>query len=243
MEGAKILIVEDDPAILEGLADLLEAEGYRTVTATDGASCLEAYRSEHPHLVLLDIMMPKRSGYDVCREIRRADAATPILMLTAKGQEIDKVLGLELGADDYIVKPFGTRELLARIAAALRRALAGSDGGGRVGWDYGDGAADEGDTFEFGDVLVDPRTMSGRRGDESFPLSRREIRLLRFFGARPGAVCDRELLLSEIWGQYYDGTTRTLDQHIAKLRRKIEIDPSHPTRIVTVHGVGYRFTG
>jgi DNA-binding response OmpR family regulator len=225
----KILIVEDDPAILTGLEDLLAGEGFEVRSARDGTAALRAYQAEAPALILLDIMIPRMSGLDVCREIRRKDPLTPILMLTAKGQEVDKIVGLELGADDYIVKPFGVGELLARVRAALRRAAARAAG------------ARDMSPIEFGEVRIDPKTFTGTKGGRSFPVTAREIELLRFFRSRAGEVIDRFTLLDEIWGVRYEGTTRTLDQHIAKLRQKIENDPAEPRHIQTVYGVGYRF--
>ncbi len=224
----RILVVEDDAAILMGLTDLLEGEGYGVIAARDGAAAVTLHGREKPDLVLLDIMLPEKSGYDVCRDIRRVDPATPIVMLTAKGEEVDKVVGLELGADDYIVKPFGASELLARIRAVQRRGRprAPSRGDGPVA---------------FADVSVDPRTMRGTRGAVSFAVSRRELALLQLFAAHPGEVLDRDTLLEKVWGVRYEGTTRTLDQHVAGLRKKIEEDPSHPRHIETVHGMGYRF--
>jgi DNA-binding response OmpR family regulator len=227
----RILVVEDDQPILAGLVDLLKGEGYDVFSATDGSSALDLFGKTQPDLVLLDIMIPELSGYDVCREIRKTDMTTPVLMLTAKGQEVDKVLGLELGADDYIVKPFGVNELLARIRAALRRSEARQDDQDRPG------------AIEFGDVTVDPRTMRASKGGKEFPVSKREVELLQYLWKNEGNALDRQTLLKEIWGLYYEGTTRTLDQHIAKLRQKIEDDPSKPRYIITVHGVGYRFQG
>jgi DNA-binding response OmpR family regulator len=226
----RILVVEDDPAILTGLEDLLAGEGFEVRSARDGAAALRAYQAETPALILLDVMIPRVSGLDVCREIRRKDPLTPILMLTAKGQEVDKVVGLELGADDYIVKPFGVGELLARVRAALRRAAARAAG------------VRDTSPIEFGDVRIDPKTFTGTKGGRSFPVTAREIELLRFFRSRAGEVVDRFTLLDEIWGVRYEGTTRTLDQHIAKLRQKIEDDPAAPRHIQTVYGVGYRFS-
>jgi DNA-binding response OmpR family regulator len=224
----KILVAEDDPSILTGLVDLLESEGYIVVKASDGVQAIRLFEREHPDLVLLDVMMPQQSGYDVCRQIRAADAVVPVLMLTAKGQEVDKVVGLELGADDYIVKPFGINELLARVRAAFRRVQAKNE---------------KPDTrpIEFGAVRIDPKTLEGRRGKEQFEVTPREVRLLQEFQAHEGEVIKRDDLLERIWGVRFEGTTRTLDQHIAKLRQKIEADPADPRHIVTVHGVGYRF--
>jgi DNA-binding response OmpR family regulator len=228
MKKEKILVVEDDTSILVGLVDLLETEGYEVCTAEDGKAALRLYESEKPTLVLLDLMIPEISGYDVCREIRKKDEITPILMLTAKGQEVEKVVGLELGADDYIVKPFGVSELVARIRAHLRRS--------RTKPPKKDTCA-----IAFGDVVIDPKTYTGKKGKTAFSVSARELALLRFFVTRDGEVIERFTLLDEIWGIRYEGTTRTLDQHIAKLRRKIEDDPAQPRYIQTIHGVGYRF--
>ncbi len=229
-----ILIVEDDAAILSGLIDLLEGEGFKVWSARDGRKALGVYRDKRPDLVLLDIMIPEVSGYDVCREIRRTDGRTPIIMLTAKSEEIDMVVGLEIGADDYIVKPFSVKELLARIRAALRRASAGPGEAKKRKWD---------DTpIEFADVTIYPGTLKGRKGKTEFSLTLREVQLLQFFAGHDGEALDRSLILDEVWGLKYEGTTRTLDQHVARLRRKIERDASAPEHILTVHGVGYRFT-
>ncbi len=230
MKQNTILVVEDDLPILTGLVDLLEGEGYRVVKAIDGEEALRRYRAETPGLILLDIMIPEKSGYDVCREIRAGDPMTPILILTAKGQEIDKVVGLELGADDYIVKPFGADELLARIRAAFRRVNA------RVKKKREDKTP-----FGFGRIEIDPRTLTGKRGKKTFPVTPRAIALLRFMMDREGEAIHRFDFLDEIWGFGYEGTTRTLDQHIAQLRKKIEEKPEKPLHIVTVHSVGYRF--
>lgn len=229
MKKERILVVEDDTSILTGLADLLEAEGYEVATAKDGEEALRVYGREKPSLILLDIMIPEKSGYDVCRDIRRQDERTPILMLTAKGQEVEKVVGLESGADDYIVKPFGVGELLARVRAHLRRAKARP-------------RQKSVESLTFGDVSINPKTYTGRKGDRSFSVSARELSLLRYFLSHDGEVVERFTLLDEIWGVRYEGTTRTLDQHIAKLRQKIEDDPAAPRFIRTVHGVGYRFS-
>jgi DNA-binding response OmpR family regulator len=225
----RILVVEDDPAILTGLVDLLEGEGFAVEQAVDGASALARHAEAKPDLLLLDVMIPERSGYEVCREIRRTDPSTPVIMLTAKGEEVDKVVGLELGADDYVVKPFSARELLARIRAVLRR---------------GEPKQENRDDrpIQFGDVVIDPRTMRGTKGDRTFDFSQRELALLRMFTSREGEALDRFTLMDEVWGVRYEGTTRTLDQHMAGLRKKVEDDPAHPRYFTTVHGTGYRFT-
>jgi DNA-binding response OmpR family regulator len=226
----KILIVEDDAAILAGLVDLLAGEGFEVCSATDGNEALRVYEAEKPDLMLLDIMIPEKSGYDVCKQIRRQDLLTPIVMLTAKGQEVDKVVGLEIGADDYIVKPFGVNELLARVRAALRRSRARATTRKR-----------DDSPIAFGDVRIEPKTLKGTKGKKEFHVTLREVRLMQFFSDHDGEVVDRSLILDEVWGIKYGGTTRTLDQHVAKLRQKIEADASRPKHIITVHGVGYRF--
>ncbi len=225
----KILVVEDEPSILTGLMDLLSAEGYLASSARDGQEALSLYSSEKPDLILLDIMIPEKSGYDVCREIRKQDQNIPILMLTAKGQEIDKVVGLEIGADDYIVKPFGVKELLARIRAALRRG------------DRQIKIKKDNSPIVFSDIEIDPKLLKGRKKKKQFSVIPREIDLLRLFLEHDREVLERFTILNAVWGMQYEGTTRTLDQHIAKLRQKIEDDPSDPKYITTVHGVGYRF--
>jgi DNA-binding response OmpR family regulator len=230
----KILIAEDDPAILVGVADLLRIEGYEVVEASDGRAALELFRESSPDLVLLDVMMPYVSGYDVCREIRRENRTTPILMLTAKGAEIDRVVGLELGADDYIVKPFGMAELIARVRAALRRSALS-------------GVRDESvlNTLDAGGLKVDFLSMTGSREEIKFSLTPTENALLRYLATNEGRVLTREALLETVWeiDSDCDITTRSVDQHIARLRRKIESDPSAPELIITVHGAGYRFRG
>ncbi len=228
MKKVKVLVVEDDRPILTGLVDLLRGEGYEVAAAEDGKEALRAYAQARPNLILLDIMIPEKSGYDVCREIRAQDSLTPILMLTAKGQEADKVAGLELGADDYVVKPFGVSELLARVRALLRR-------------NREEKPAKDMSPIAFGRVRIDPRTYEGRRGKKTFTVTGRELQLLRHFLDHDGEVVERFALLDAVWGIKYEGTTRTLDQHIAKLRQKVEDHPADPRHILTVHGVGYRF--
>ncbi len=230
MESIRILIAEDDKHIRNGLIDTLESEGYRAVPAKNGKEALTLFGSSHFDLVLLDIMMPAMSGYDVCRAIRKIDEQVPVIMLTAKSEEIDKVLGLELGADDYITKPFGVRELLARIGAVLRRSRRGSSPPGEAA-----------DRFQFGPAEIDNRQYRARLGDQSFDLSERELKLLNYFRVNPDAVLSRDELLNAVWGIEYYGTTRTLDQHIARLRKKIEKNPAAPRVITTAHGVGYRY--
>lgn len=227
MEPFKILVVEDDRNIRAGLVDALELEGYAMEEAADGGDALRKFTAFRPDLVLLDVMMPNLNGYEVCRRIRRSDAATPIIMLTAKGEEIDKVLGLELGADDYVTKPFGLRELSARIAAQLRRRRVET------------AAPPPADEFAFGPWRVDVKKLSAEAAGTAVELTTREIELLRLFAAHPGEVLDRSFIMREIWGSALT-SSRTLDQHLVALRRKIE--PEHLPRLIeTVYGVGYRF--
>lgn len=227
----RILIAEDDTNIRRGLVDTLESEGYEAVPAENGKEALRLFAKGGIDLLLLDIMMPEQSGYDVCREVRRTDRTVPIVMLTAKGEEIDKVLGLELGADDYVCKPFGVRELLARIAAVLRRVRSASPAE----------SLHAPAVFHFGPCEVDRKTMQIRRDGKIVPLTPRELHLLETFYRHPGEALSRDRLLNEVWGIDYLGTTRTLDQHIAQLRKKVESEPASPSVITTVHGVGYRF--
>ena len=227
-----ILVAEDDPAILSGVADLLTLEGCSVEAAADGERALELFRELAPDLVLLDVMMPKMNGYDVCRAIRRENPSVPVLMLTAKGEEVDKVVGLELGADDYIVKPFGVAELVARVRSALRRASVAKRE------DLGEG--ENRDVLCMGDAIVDFGSMTGRRGDVSFTLTPKETALLRCLAENEGKVVSRETLLETIWGIDCEVTTRSIDQHMVRLRQKLEDDPSRPRFLHTVHGAGYR---
>jgi len=229
----RILIVEDESPLAAGLSDLLAGEGYLPLVAADGRQALELFRRRKPDLVLLDVMLPEKSGYEVCREIRKEDPRVPILMLTAKGEELDRIAGLELGADDYIVKPFGVGELLARIRAAFRRLHSLGEAAGE----------EESGELSFADVRVDPKRLELHKGERRHPLTPRELALLRLFCSRRGEVLDRDTLLERVWGVRYEGTTRTLDQHVAQLRKKIEDDPARPRLLLTVHGVGYRLAG
>ena len=228
----RILVVEDDDNIRHGLAALLTANGYAVDEAGDGEAGLAAFARAKPDLVLLDVMMPGMSGYDVCRAIRKDDARTPVVMLTAKDDEIDKVLGLELGADDYIVKPFGVRELLARLAAVLRRTATSAPAPSGASAD----GADE--TFAFGPDRVDAARYELVRADGSrVGLSARELALLKLFAAEAGKALTRDHLLNAVWGVSYFGSTRTLDQHVAQLRKKL----TDARAIETLHGIGYRY--
>jgi DNA-binding response OmpR family regulator len=222
----KILIVEDDPNIRFGLEEVLQAEGFAIAVCERGDHAVEAVLKEEPALVLLDIMLPGKSGYDVCKELRKRKISVLILMLTAKGQEIEKV-GLDFGADDYLTKPFGVRELVARIRALLRRAT---------------GPPLTSTIFKIGESLIDPKTLTLSRGNVRESLTARELHLLEIFHEAPDQVLSRDRLLSAAWGYEYHGTTRTLDQVIVQLRKKLG-ESGEPKLLLTVHGVGYRLRG
>jgi DNA-binding response OmpR family regulator len=226
----KILIAEDDKHIREGLMELVAREGYLALPAADGESALEVFARERPEFVLLDIMMPGMDGYSVCREIRRRDALVPVIFISAKSEEIDRVLGLELGADDYIMKPFGTREVVARIRAVTRRCLSRKSEGQKPQ-----------KRLVFGDLEVMPDELRGRRAGKTIDFSLRDVKILDLLHRHRGRIVDRNTLFDECWGQDYLPSSRTLDQHISKLRKLIEIDPQNPRIIRTVHGVGYRY--
>jgi DNA-binding response OmpR family regulator len=222
---SRILVVEDDPAILRGLSDNLQAESYDVVTARDGETGYRLIREQQPDLVILDLMLPKLGGYEVCRKVREEGVSTPILMLTARGEESDRVLGLDLGADDYVTKPFSIRELLARVRALLRRAKPPQP------------LPDE---LRFADLVVDFKRYEARKGDTPLKLTRKEFGTLQLLAARAGEVVTRDELLNEVWDYHNYPTTRTVDNHIASLRAKIEENTAEPQHLLTVHGVGYR---
>jgi len=221
----RILIVDDEPEMVRGLEDNLRFEGYQTIAAGDGRRGLALALSEAPDLILLDVMMPGMSGWDLCRELRRRGLDTPVIMLTARGEEVDRVLGLELGADDYVTKPFSLRELMARIRAVLRRP----------------GPRQKFEAFAFGDVRVHLRARQAFKGGREVRLTRKEFDLLRYLVEHPGEVVTRDRLLDEVWGYEQYPTTRTVDTHIPRLRQKFEDDPERPSHILTAHGQGYRF--
>jgi DNA-binding response OmpR family regulator len=223
---ARILVIEDDPAILRGLADNLGCESHDVLTAGDGESGYALARSRNPDLILLDLMLPRMSGYELCRKLRAENVATPIVMLTARGDEADRVVGLDLCADDYITKPFSVRELLARIRAVLRRAQVQSALPAEL---------------RFGNVVVDFRRYEARKADRPVELTRKEFGLLRLLAARAGEPVTRDDLLNEVWGYDATPTTRTVDNHVASLRAKLEDNPSDPRHLFTVHGVGYKW--
>jgi two-component system alkaline phosphatase synthesis response regulator PhoP len=224
--GPRILLVEDDPGLQLTLTDRLNREGYRVSTASDGDDGLAQAAREPFALVILDVMLPRRNGFDVCRELRGQGVRTPVLMLTARGQTEDRVAGLRLGADDYLTKPFEMAELLARIEARLRRSGTSSH-----------------EVHRFGSVEVDLRAAEVRRDGRLVELSAKEFKLLRYFVQHAGASLTRNELLDQVWGADAMPTTRTVDVHVAWLRRKLEADPRRPALIVTVHGLGYKFLG
>ena len=219
-----ILLAEDDPITLEALATCLQKEGFATLQASDGRQAVTLWRDHKPDLVCLDIMMPELSGYDVCRRIRSSDREIPILFLSAKNQEIDIVAGLDIGADDFIRKPFTRREVMARIRANLRRAHPSS--------------CDE--SFPIHDLTVFPDKLLAQRQQTTIELTPREVQMLQLLAKNEGKPVSRDVFLDTCWGQDYFPDSRTLDQHIATLRKKVEIDSTHPTLIQTVRGIGYR---
>ena len=225
-DRATILVVEDDASILKGLKMNLEVEGYEVLTAEDGEKGLALAWEQNPDLIVLDVMLPRMNGYEVCKEIRRRKIDVPIIMLSAKSSEIDKIMGLDLGADDYISKPFGLREVLARVNAALRRRRK-------------EQAIP--DLLEFADVTVEFASHSVKRAGAAISLTAKEVDLLRFFAGHEGRVLSRETILDGVWGRGYEGTDRTVDNFINRLREKLEAAPDAPKHFVTVRGAGYRF--
>ena len=223
----RILIVDDEPEMIRGLVDNLQFEGYQTITAGDGERGLALALSEAPDLIVLDLMMPGLSGWDVCRTLRQKGLDIPVIMLTARGEETDQVRGLEMGADDYVTKPFSLRELLARIRAVLRRP----------------GPRQKFEEFAIGDLRLHLRARQAFKAGREVWLTRKEFDLLRYLVEHRSEVLTRERLLNEVWGYERFPTTRTVDTHILRLRQKLESDPERPTYIVTVHGHGYRFVG
>lgn len=229
----RILVAEDDEHIRAGLIELLQREGYEPVGARDGLEALRLFDSLAPDFVCLDIMMPGLDGYEVCRRIRHKSASVPVIFISAKSEEIDRVLGLELGADDFILKPFGVREVVARIRAVTRRCLAAkSDASGA------DSAAK---SFRMDDLDVFPAELRARRGGLAIDLSLREMKMLQLLYGQAGNVVTRDMFFDACWGRDYMPDSRTLDQHIAQLRKHIERDPKTPRIITTIHGAGYRY--
>ena len=222
----KVLIIEDEPNMVLGLKDSCEYEGYEVSVARDGKEGLQKASTEKPDIIILDVMLPLMSGLDVCRALRTRGVETPILMLTARSEEMDKVVGLEVGADDYVTKPFSIAELLARVRAHLRRASR---------------QVAQIESFTFGDIELNFKKYTARKGGEALELSAREFEIMHYLIRHRGETVTRDQLLDEVWG--YDSTpiTRTVDNHIARLRQKVEQDPSEPQHIITVHRLGYRF--
>lgn len=225
MQPKVVAVIEDDEVILRGLVDNLRFEGYAPVPARDAEMGHQLIRERAPELIILDVMLPQMNGFELCRKLRKEGVSTPILMLTARGQEIDRVMGLDLGADDYLTKPFGLSELLARVRALLRRTQAGR-------------AALT--TLRLNEVEVDFRRYEARKAGRLVPMTPKEFGVLRLLAARGGEAVSREELLNEVWGYEKYPSTRTVDNHIASLRSKFERHPDAPVHLLTVHGVGYR---
>jgi len=226
--AAKILVVEDEPNMVAGLRDNFEFEGYQVITARDGVEGLQRALDESPDLVVLDVMMPRMSGLEVCKQLRAKRGSIPIIMLTARGQEVDKVVGLELGADDYVTKPFSIRELLARVKAVLRRTSV---------------VPKDQDRRSFGEVEVDLRKCRVLRSGKAIDISSKEFELLKYFIVHSGETLSRDRLLEDVWGYDNYPSTRTVDTHLVRLRQKLEPNPDQPQYFLTVHGTGYRFVG
>ena len=222
----KILIIEDEPAMQSGLKDNLEFEGYTVDTASDGSEGYKKIISENYHLILLDVMLPKMSGFDVCKAARKQGVETPIILLTAKGEEIDKVLGLELGADDYITKPFGLRELLARVKAVLRRSPESNK--------------NVKEEIQLGKLKINFTAYNAYEGNQEIKMSHKEYEIIKYLWDHQNETVSRDDLMNKVWGYDYDITTRTVDNFILKLRQKIEQNPNDPKIILTVHGIGYK---
>ena len=224
----KVLVAEDDRLTLQGLSEILQEEGYCVLQAADGQAALDLFERESPDFVCLDVMMPHINGYDLCRKFRATRPETAIVFISAKSEEIDKVLGLEIGADDFIVKPFGLKEVVARIRAVTRRCNRRHPAA---------------ESFLMADLKVCPAELRARRGDRVIELSLRDVKILELFYRRRGEVLDRNTIFNHGWGEEYLPNSRTLDQHVSQLRKRIERDPKSPRLIRTVHGAGYRFDG
>jgi two-component system alkaline phosphatase synthesis response regulator PhoP len=225
----RILVIEDEPDLLRGLELNLKAEGYSVLTSTRGDTAIRQALKEHPDLVLLDVMLPGMNGFDVCQELRRKGFQAPIIMLTAKAEEVDRVVGLTIGADDYVTKPFGVRELLARIRVRLRRHYESADNGGPK--------------LKFGNVEVDFEKHEASRRGRRIEMTGKEFEVLRFLARHRGEIVTRDRLLDEVWGYESYPTTRTVDNHILRLRQKLEENPSEPRHILSIYGEGYKFVG
>jgi DNA-binding response OmpR family regulator len=232
--SGRLLLVEDEPGLVMVLCDRFRQEGYAVETASDGDEAFARASGESFDLIILDVMLPRRSGFDVCRDLRAAGVTTPILMLTARGQVDDKVAGLKLGADDYLTKPFEMAELLARVEARVRRPPASAT--------TRPPGAELGEVFRYADVEIDFRRAEVTRAGQSVDLSAKEFQLLRYFIAQRGAALSRDELLNAVWGYEATPSTRTVDVHVSWLRRKLEANPHRPTHIITIHGLGYKFS-
>jgi len=226
--GRRVLLIEDEPGLVITLTDRLKSEGYVVASAADGPSGFERATREPWDVILLDVMLPGANGFDVCRDVRQRGITTPIIMLTARGQVVDKVLGLKLGADDYLTKPFDMMELMARIEVQLRRRTAAAAGT---------------TAYRFGAISVDFRKAEVTRDGQPLDFSAREFLLLKYFTEHRGATLSRDELLNEVWGYHSMPSTRTVDVHVAWVRQKIEPNPRHPQYLLTVHGLGYKFVG
>lgn len=222
----KVLIAEDDVFTRLGLKEIMEGEGYSTCCAENGVEAFELFGRENPDLLCLDIMMPELNGYDLCRKIRKTNSEVPIIFISAKTEEIDKVVGLELGADDYITKPFGVREVLARVKAVMRRSIPRETA--------------EAESFPFGRYRIDTSTLEGTDGDQIITFTPRELTLLLYFYENKGKVLTRDQLYDKGWGVQYLPSSRSLDQFISQLRKKVEEDPAKPDLIITVPTAGYK---
>lgn len=224
----RLLIIEDEIALADGLRDNFAIEGFEVLVANDGQAGLQLAQMEKPDIIILDVMLPKKSGFDVCKELRNQGNQTPIIMLTARTEEVDRVLGLELGADDYVAKPFSTRELLARVKAVLRRSPDKKDR--------------EATIYDFGKIKVDfEHYVAYDSNDEQLEMTYKEFEILKFFMQNKNRTVSRDELLDKVWGYEIYPTSRTVDNHIVKLRKKIEDDPERPKHILTVYGIGYKY--
>ncbi|MCS7259901.1 MAG: response regulator transcription factor [Anaerolineae bacterium] len=243
-ERSKILVVEDEPVLLETLEYNLARQGYLVLTANDGRKALQLARAEHPDMIILDLMLPGLDGIEVCR-ILRQEMSVPVLILTARTDEVDKIVGLEVGADDYMTKPFSMRELMARVKALLRRVrmIREEVASKKAELSVESPSTASPQTFVFDDLVIDLSRREVLRGQQPLRLKPKEFDLLLFLARHRGIVLSRDLILERVWGWDYAGGTRTVDVHVRWLREKIESDPSHPERIVTVRGIGYRFEG
>lgn len=224
----KVLVAEDDPFTREGIAEVLTDEGYTVEQAADGQEAIRIFNDFLPDFVCLDIMMPGLSGYEVCKAIRSSDPDLPIIFISAKSEEVDKLVGFDLGADDFITKPFSVREVIARIRAVTRRCFSAS-------------MRPDSDVFTMNDLKVSRSELRARRNDQTIELSLRDVNLLQLLWENRGKALDRRTIYREAYGEQYFPASRTLDQHVSQLRKRIEIDPQNPKIVATVHGVGYRF--